>query len=206
MNDLTNDYAADVAAKQPTAEQLAKVVSLARLLYKLQGEVEAQEADLILKQEELRRCAEVDLPDAMSAADVSEQPLGGGWVAKLRTEVLSSISLKAKAKDAEGQAKQEAALACLEQRHPDIIKRNVSIFFSRDQMAWFKKFMRDLARRKRPLDARANFYVEPQTFAAYIREQVAADPAFPKEIFGVFEKTFVTLLPPTNNPPKRGKK
>lgn len=194
---MTDLYAADVASLATSPEQLGKVLALSRNLYRLAEERKQLSLALDAKDEELRRLQEVDLPDAMREAAVEQQPLGGGWTAVLRVDVLSA-SLNAAPAEGQDPAQHSAAMAWLDQHHPDLVKRRVKIDFPKEEVAWFKKFMADLAKRKRKVFAAAEFFVHTQTLRKFVREQVKEDPAFPKEIFNVYERTYVELVPPSN--------
>lgn len=187
------DYREDVP--QVTAEQLAAVVNLARDLYRKQLEASRIAAEAERVQDDIRRIAEVELPAAMVAANVSSQSVGNGYTAELYTQV-ASASVHAEPKTADAARLHEERMAWLEEHGQEgLIKREVRALFDRREAAFFRKFVADLRKRKKPVNAVLRNYVNSQTWGAYLREAIK-DPDFPRDLFGVFEKKAVKLVPP----------
>lgn len=88
--------------------------------------------------------------------------------------------------------------------HGDLIKHEIKILFGRDDGSWYKKFMADCAKRKRPLDFSRRDWVDPNTLGAFVREQirnaaaqgVPPEQAIPFKVFGVHTATVAKLVAP----------
>ncbi len=182
-------------AKPATPEQLALVLNLARQQMKLQLEVAKAEEELKLKYEALKKCAEVDVPNALREVNLTELPLGEGWTVKMKKLIAGGIT----------EANKEKAHAWLEKtNNGGLIKHVITISFGRDEDSWAKKFMRDLAQRKKPLNAERKDAVNTTTLGAFIRKEIekaqeaGKDPkeAIPFDLLGVFERTYAELVPP----------
>ena len=189
------DYSADLAG--PSAEQLQKVIKLSREQLGLQHECEEIQARLQTKLDALNRIAEVDLPEALSAAGLMSAPLGNGYSVEVKSVVVNA-SLKTMPETPEERERYEKAFAWLEKhKHGDLIKHSVQIFFQRTDGEWFRKFMEGIKKQKKPLDARPRDYIEPQALKRFVRENLK-DPDFPRELFGVFERKVAVIIPPSN--------
>lgn len=187
MKNETNDYAADVEMATATPQQLEHVLQLCRRKLRLENEIIRETAALEEKAEQLKKLSEADLPTAMQEANLTVMSLGGGYEVRVITTPFASIKRE----------EMGPAITWLDGHgHGDIVKHEVKILFPREQEAFFKKFMRDLAKRKRPVDAGLKEYVDHQTLNAFVREQLAAGVELPRETFGIFEKTVATLQRP----------
>lgn len=188
------DYSADLK-KDVTPEQLAKITNAARALRRQQmllADLQRQATDV---QAELERISEKELPELMLQAGMQQMPLGNGYTLSLETLVFNG-SLKSEPKDEAERERQAKAFAWLEKyKHGDVIKHTALLSFPREEHAFFKKFMRDLKQRKRPVEAKLRDFVEPQTLKALIKDH-QNDPNFPRDLFGVYEKKAAVIIPP----------
>lgn len=187
------DYAEDVPETSP--EQLALVVNLSRQLYRKQQELSRIMVDAERVREDIAKLTDIDLPAAMVAANVSEQAVGNGYTVELYTQV-ASASMQAEPKTQEDAAVHEKRIAWLEAHGQEgLVKREVRAFFDRKEVQFFRKFVADLRKRKKPVNAQLRNYVHAQTWGAFVREAVK-DPDFPRELFGVFEKKVARIVAP----------
>lgn len=183
------------AAPAATPEQLAHVLATARRQAKLANDIAKAEEALKKQKEEYKKTAEVELPNALRAAQLDQMPLGEGWTVKLKTTLAGYIS----------EERKEQAHAWLEEHDMGgLIKHVITITFGRDEDAFFNKFMRDLQKRKKPVQAERKDAVNSQTLGAFVREQVGKaqeqglDPkeVIPFDLFGVYQTTYAEILPP----------
>jgi hypothetical protein len=183
------------AADAATPEQLSTIIALSRQQAKLQAEVTRAEETLRTAKDALKHNAEIALPNALRNANLDALPLGEGWMVRLKTTLAGTIT----------EANKAAAHEWLEAHGMGgIIKHVITISFGRDEDAFFNKFLRDLAKRKRPVDAERKDAVNTSTLGATIREQVAKakdaglDPreAIPFDLFGVYQMTTAELIAP----------
>jgi len=183
------------AAETATPQQLSTILALARQQAKLAAEVVKAEEDLKAKKDALKQSAEIALPNALRDAGLDQMPLGEGWMVKLKTTLAGYISEENK----------PAAHTWLEDHGMGgIIKHLITITFGRDEDKFFNKFLRDLAKRKNPVEATRKDGVNTATLSAMIREQVAKaqeaglDPrqALPFDLLGVYQVTTAELVAP----------
>lgn len=180
----------DIALEFPEGlsdNAIKSVVGLAREQWQLEAKVASLERQLKETREALANVAERELPNLMVELGIEGLPLAGGVQLKLATEVYASIN-----KDS-----QSAAHDWLEANgHEDLIKREFTIRFDRQDETWAKKFQRDLDKRKRPLAVKVKRAVHPQTLNAWVRESLLAGVTLPEDVFGVFRKRIAKLLRP----------
>ncbi len=192
MNDLRNALTEDEQldefepAPLPTEKDLAKVVTLARDQLRLELTIEKTEALLAQLKEQLRAISQNTLPLALQEIGLTGLPLLGGYAITMKDVIGGHISK-------ENAPKAHAWLE--ESGNGAIVKHVITIQFGKGDEAWYKKFVRDLAQRKRPLRYERKDSVHPQTLSAFVREQVAAaktqglDPAklMPLDLLGVYQ-------------------
>jgi len=184
------------AAPGPTDKEIAAVRDLAEKALALA--LRKAKGDELLAQiaAELKDVVEKKLPDAMRAARLETWPMPGGAHFELSTIVNAGIP-----KDP--QATYEAHRWLEEHGHGSLIKRRISIFFGREEIDWAKKFMRDCARRKKPLKLEEKEWVEPQTLGSFVREQLReaaangrdSEEVAPSRLLGVFKLTYAKFVP-----------
>lgn len=193
---LGDEGAAEVeAAPLPPDAALKNIATLADSLVNADAAiVEATQA--LEKLNAIRkRLSEVDLPNALTQAGVESFTLTGGARVEVKVAVRCGIT----------DAHRPAAHAWLEQHgHESLIKRTFTILFGRDQLAWARKFERDCAKRKVPLNVKRAEKVESQTLGAFVRKEREAasrdgrDPnaAVPADLFGVYVQRYASVTPP----------
>jgi hypothetical protein len=182
-------------AESATPEQLAAILALARRQAKLELDISKREEELKKLYEERKQTAEIALPNALRDARLDSMPLGEGWMVRLKTTLSGAISA----------ANKDKAHEWLEGHGMGgLIKHIITISFGRDEDKFFNKFLRDLAKRKKPVQAERKDAVNTQTLGAMIREQVAKaqgegrDPreAIPFDLLGVYQITTAELVAP----------
>lgn len=192
------------AATPVTPEQIARVRDLAESVVSTDELILDLSRRLTELNDKRKSIVERDLVQAMTEARLEVWPMPGGLQFELANVLNGSIP-----KD-----RQEEAFAFLEANgHGDLIKRKFTIQFGRDEVAWAKKFMQDLAKRKKPLNVEQKTWVEPQTLGAFVREQHRlaseegknADELVPPTLFGVFKMTFAKLAAPKAPSPRKVK-
>lgn len=152
------------AAPVPDDKELKQISVLAQQYLTLQSEIAALENQLQLKNDSLKTLREKDLPLAMTSVGMLGCDLVGGGRLTLKTAIVAGIS----------EAKKPAALAALEKNNlGSLIKHELKIVFGKGEDKWAKKFMRDLAQRKKPLHVERKDSVHPQTLMANVRLMVA---------------------------------
>lgn len=190
---LLGDVMADIeAAPEATDAQLATISKMVKLLAKLDDDV-ATATEVLSRATAARvKVAEVDLPEALTTAGFSPPTKMkiAGMDLKFETNYHASIP----------KAKQEAAFAWLEENgHGDMIKHEVKIKFGKEEDSFFKKFVRDLMKRKKPVKAEIKDSVAPQTLGAFVREQISEGASIPMDLLGVFTRRSVSVTPITGS-------
>lgn len=200
MNDLRNalleDEQLDVEpAPIPQDAALKNIAHLARRYTDLEGEIAHLEATLKTKKDEWRALREGALPLALTEVGMTKFTMTGGANVTLKTGYVASIT----------EANRAAAHEWLEDHgHGSIIKHEIKIVFGKGEEAWARKFLRDLAKRKRPLRFDRKDTVHPQTLGAFVRETIAAAKAegqspeavIPFPLLGVFELRYAEVEQP----------
>jgi hypothetical protein len=147
---------------------------------------------------EYKTIIENALPDAFDAMHTSGFQYRDGNIAydlKLEEAIQASIT----------EANKPQAFEWLNKHgYGDLIKRQIVIEFTRDQQALYKKFIRDLAKRKTPLNQVIKETVHAGTLKAFVRElreeaaenQQDPEQVLPKDIFSIFKQRFVKFIEP----------
>ena len=182
-------------APAATAEDLAKILGLAREQVRIRLVIEKHEEEVKKLKLGLKQVTEKDLPEAMRAADLTTFDCGGGWSVILKPFVAASIS----------EANRGAAHEWLDEHGMGgLIKRTIIVYFGKDEDRWAKKFMADLAKRKRPLDVERKETVHSGSLTAAVKEQIAKaleegkDPRaeLPFDLLGVYQAEVAELVAP----------
>ena len=149
----------------PGEDTLATITTLARRLVALDDEIALVTANLERLAKEHRDIAEQKLPDLLNGVGLSELTAHDGRKITLKTDYYASIS---KARAAE-------AFDWLRARNmAGVIKEEVTVPpAAREQ----------LTARLIPFETRES--IHPSTLRALVKEQLEADPNFPRELFGV---------------------
>lgn len=163
----------------PGDNLLARLSGLALDQKQAEAEVERLAEELKQAQNKLRDISEHQLPALMDEAEMKVCQTRDGITIKVVEKIRGSIPAPTAAK----------AFAWLEEHgHGNLIKREVKIEFGRDEEAWAKKFMADLAKRKKPLKHELKRGVHPSTLASFVTEQLQEGVDIPLETFGVFRQ------------------
>lgn len=167
--------------------QLERITELARSLVRAERELEKAEERVKECKEEVRRLSEVDLPEAMSAADMQEFTLKGGYRIMVSTEYYASIT-KEKA--------EEAFDWLREHEHGDLIKRDVTLTFTAGEDGKAERCFNWLSRVYKNDAVKSREVVHPATLKAWVKGQFEAGEDFPRDLFGVFVRDVAKIEAP----------
>lgn len=186
------------AAPVPDAADLKQVADVARRYVELEADIASLEEQLSTKKAALKAVREAELPLAMTTVGLESFQLVGGGKIELKKMIAASIT----------EVNKEAAHSALERAgYGSIIKHEIKIMFGRGEEAWAAKFMRDLAKRKRPIPHTRRDFIEYQTLQKQAREMVEAareqnlEPAeaIPNDLhrlLGIYELRYADLKLP----------
>lgn len=159
----------------PGDDSLKVVADLAAKQVQLEKEIEDLEAQLKEKTEALSQVQEKDLPEAMMECGISEFKLVDG----------SKITVKPYYQANPPKEKYEEAMQWLRDNgHGDLIKNDVTVSFSKgedDRAGDFKRFLTDNGTSYTDKTG-----VHPQTFKAFVREQVETGKNLPFDLLGIY--------------------
>lgn len=165
--------------EQAPEDETDKLAMLAKLVDQQQAaaaKVAECERELKAAQAAFVNLAEHQVPDLLEELGLQTITTTDGNTVELSEKIRSSIP-KAR--------KLEAHKWLEDNGQAGMIKRTFIISFNRDEEKFVRKFERDLAQRKRPLNTRRDQKVEPQTLLAFIRRQIEAGNDVPLDLFGV---------------------
>lgn len=183
------------AAETPSDEELKEVRRLAQQYADLEDEIAELGRQLAAKQLALKGIREGSLPLALTTIGMKRFELIGGGEVELKTMVAASIT----------EARKPEAHAWLEKNgHGGMIKHEIKIMFGKDEDAWAKKFLADLAKRKKPLRFERKDAVNPQTLGAFVRKTIAdatarglsPEKVLPLDLLGVFQMRYAEVVRP----------
>lgn len=159
----------------PGDDSLKVVAELAARQVQLEKEIEDLEAQLKEKNEALTQVQEKDLPEAMTECGISEFKLVDG----------SKVTVKPYYQANPPKDKYEEAMQWLrDNNHGDLIKNDVTVSFGKgedNRAADFKIFLKDNG-----TSFTDKTGVHPQTFKAFVREQVETGKNLPFDLLGVY--------------------
>lgn len=194
------------AAKPPTDEQLKNVRDHAADLYKKRRLVARLLEEAKTAAEQIEILETKTLPDAMRAIKMRHFGLEGGFEIELEDIVHGSIKKENEPK----------AFDFLKENAPwdAIIKNSITVYFDKGEEKFADKFMRDMAKRKRPLEVERKAVIHAGTLKKFVKERVAAEKAgevppekkLPRDVFGVFEFTKANLIDPAEEARKASAK
>lgn len=190
----TYDYGKDSSALGDNA--LARIAGLAQDQIKAEAEVARLEEELKAAQAKLKDISQFKLPELLAEVGMSEFKLKDGTKISVKEDVRASIP----------KSDSQPAFDWLESHGSGaLIKREIKISFGKGEEAWAKKFMADLAKRKKPVKAENKMTVHPQTLQAFIREQLEKGETVPLDIFGAFIQKFTKVVLPDGASPAKSK-
>lgn len=158
----------------PSNHELSEISALATL--QIQRQITLEKAELAVKEaaEALRQVQEIDLPNAMLQAGVSEIRLPDGQRITLKEDVYASIP-----KD-----RMFEAIAWLKENNlADVIKNEIKVNFGKGEEAAAAALVNELnAHGWTNYDNKTT--IHPSTLKALIREQLAKGANIPLDVFG----------------------
>lgn len=177
------DYS-EYAEQAPDTDLLQRISTLARQQREAELDLAKKEEELAAAQERLRQYREVLIPNAMAEARQESVTTLDGFRVTVEEKIRASIPEAAKPK----------AFAWLDQTgNSRIIKHEFKILFGKEDDAWARKFMRDLAQRKRPVDCKRRDFVEPMTLQAFIKNALKDGMDVPLDLFGAFRQRYAEV-------------
>jgi hypothetical protein len=164
----------------PSNSELLEISTLADRQLKWQALVETIEKQLKEAEAELRQVREVDLPNAMLQAGVSEIKLPTGQKISIKEDIYASIP-----KD---DRYHEAIDWLKEHGFGDVIKNKVEVLFGKGEEDQARALMMELNSNGWKTYTNSET-VHSSTLKALIREQLAKGADFPLELFGAMPVT-----------------
>lgn len=207
MSDPQTIDAADVEAAAPVASDKLEIVrDHARALYQKRRDATKKLEEAKLLAEEIEILETKTLPDAMREIKMRRFELDGGFEIDLEDVVHGSIKKENEPK----------AFKFLKDNEPwdALIRNSITVFFDKGEEKWADKFMRDLAKRKRPLEHERKAVIHAATLKKFVKERVAAEKLgqvppekiLPRDVFSIFEFTRANLIDPAEEARKAAEK
>lgn len=173
-----HDYS-DFKTEAPGDNLMARIEGLAQDQLDAEQRVSNLEAQVKDAKATARRIMEKDLPTLLDEAGLEKFTTKNGFEIAVKEEIRGSIP----------KGKEAPAFKWLEDNdNGALIKRTVTILFGKDEEAWAKKFARDCAQRKVPLNLTIARKVHPQTLVGFVRECLKDGIAIPLDTFGVYRQ------------------
>lgn len=188
------DAAEIEAAPAPKQGELSAIRDLAAELYKAERALAKLEAEVETKKLEIVNLTERTIPAALAAVGMRGFDLEKGFRVEIEDVVAGSIKKDDRPK----------AYAWLDEHQHPIVKRVVTVSFDKSEDKWAKKFIADMAKRKKPLRAEIKESVHDQTLRKFVREMIEKERAgelppkekLPRDLFGVYEARVARLIDP----------
>lgn len=177
----------------PRKADVDRLVAAARALAGRKLAREKLAAELRAVDESIRALEERDIPAALRDVGTSSFDLGRGWSVRLE-------------KFATGSVKEDdvpAAAAWMDSHgFGDLVKHYVTAAFGRESAKAFEKFVRDLKKRRKPIEFEVERKVHGRTLEKFVRERVFAedrgevppDLRLPRDLFGVYAGSRAVLV------------
>ena len=167
---------------------LSALADQARLQLEAEARVARAEEELKAAQAALLHIREHVFPNLMDEASQISCTVAGGTKIELKEVLRASIPES---------GREEAHKWLVDHEAGAIIKREIKIEFGRDEEKWAKKFIADMAKRKRPLRAKIKESVHPQTLVAYLKQELEKGTDIPLKTFGASRQRFTHVTVPT---------
>lgn len=177
---MTFDYSDHVTA--PVEEQFARLNTLVIQLNDAELAVSKAETAVKVAKEQARDISERQLPELMDEMGLAEFVTSAGYKVKVKRSIHASI-LKARL--------QEAYDWLDANGHGGIIKRNVTVRFSKNQEDEARELVVQLGGQFPQVDE--GMKIESATLRAFVREQLEAGEPIDQELFGIFERRTVQV-------------
>jgi len=197
MTDENIISADDVEARKPPSDkELKNVRDLAAELYKRRREVAKLMAEIETHSVAIGVLEEKTIPDAMRAIGLESFGLEGGFRIDLEKFAHGSVT----------KANEPAFFEWLEKHNfGSIIKHVLTISFGKDEDKWAKKFMADLAKRKKPIPVERKDGIHAGTWKSFFKERFEAEKRgevpetkrLPRDLLSIHEGTRAVLFDPT---------
>jgi hypothetical protein len=184
----------DVEAKAPPSDtQLKGVRDLAADLYARRREVEKLQEQITAHEAAIHVLEEKTIPDAMREIGMKNFALSNGFSVEIEPYVYGHVLKE----------HEPAFFEWLEKNGLGaIIKHWITVTFGREDDKFFKKFLRDLAARKKPVQFDRKDAIHASTWKAFFKERLDAEKAgtippakiMPKEFLSIVEGTRALLV------------
>lgn len=169
------DFHADAEPVSASDSELREVSKLAQRMLDLQSGIEALEAELKDRKEQLRMVQEVLLPEAMDAIGMENFEITGGKKVTVRSLVNASIYKDKRA---------EAYDWLREHGHDGIIRTSVALHFTKGQSKEADKVLGELQDHGYTPEREDN--VHPGTLNSWAKEMVQKGDDLPANLFSLF--------------------
>lgn len=199
---MTPQVSADAEPRaEPNPALKERVYATARILAGRKLALAKLSAEVKATAEAIRIIEERDLPAALRDAGMTRADLGKGW----------SVSIE---KFASGSLTEENAEAACDWAEAHgfaaIVKHAVTAWFGKGEEKAYAKFVRDLGKRKKPIEVETKRTIHGTTLSKFVAKQIAAEDAgevpperkLPRELFSVYAGTKAVLKGPET---KKGK-
>ena len=138
----------------------------------------------------LKDINEKALPELMEAARQEHIRTSDGIIVDMKEKIFASIPAKNSIQ----------GFKWLEDNdHGDVIKRQLTVEFNRDQEDLSKEVEQELKDHVAGLAVKTKKSVHPQTLAALIREQLGEGVPVPMDILGAYRRKTTTVKNPTSD-------
>lgn len=182
------------SAPAPKQGELSAIRDLATELYKADRDLAKLEEAVVAKKAEIDALTTVRIPAALAAVGMKGFDLEAGFRVEVEDVVKGSILIENKPR----------AYAWLDAHNHPIVKRVVTVSFGRDESAWAKKFLADMAKRKKPLRAEIKESIHDGTLQKFTKEMIEKERAgelppgevLPRDLIGVYEAKRARLIDP----------
>lgn len=179
MSEAVPDYSDYKEPPKAGSNSMASLKALARKQKLAEQEVARLEDELAKAKESLKEVSERELPTLMADLQLGSFTTDDGIEISINESIHTSIP----------KGSEDEALTWLEKHDQSgLIKRSFVIMFNREEEAWANKFKADLAKRKKPVNAKITRKVEPQTLKAYVSKELEKGTDIPQKLFGVFRR------------------
>lgn len=192
----------ELAQQQADPKKIAEVLKLAQEMYNLQRETGQMMVLLKAKEDRLDVLETTLVPEAMSAAGMSEHQLGdSGWSVEVEQIVRASIPSETAIEKTDGPEREllvnrrTEAMKWLRENNADsLIKNKVVAEFGKGQ----DKAAEDWAEKinKAGYPAQRTESVHPQTLNKFLKEEIEKGKQVPTETFALFNGKRAKLTPP----------
>ena len=182
--DFGSDADLQILEDNDKEDSLRKLNELAAKQEEAEKDVAEKTLALSKAQAALADISEKIIPEVMEKLKLGEITTEDGLKVIIKEKLRASI--------AQGDMKkQQEAFDWLEEHgHGHLIKREFKIEFGKDQTKWADKFERDLAKRKKPLNAKRKQSVHHGTLAALLTEELEKGVDVPLKIFNGFQQKY----------------